>query len=132
MKHIDKYIIRDILDEMHVATSYDEDGDLMIVQQADENFVYDVVIYLIIKDDRLSFLAHAPGYDPNGNLLELANRHNYRKNMPTAVVHEGRIRAEYSFLLDEEVSREYIRENCLSLTLSAIWHTFVDMERDDI
>ena len=46
MKTIDKHIIRDILDEMHIASSFDEDGDLMIVQQADEDFVYDVAIYL--------------------------------------------------------------------------------------
>ena len=49
MKGIDKYIIRDILDEMHVATSFDDDGDLMVVQQADEDFVYDVVIYIIVN-----------------------------------------------------------------------------------
>ena len=56
MKEIDKHIIRDILDEMHIASSYDEDGDLMIVQQADEDFVYDVVIYILVNDNRLSFL----------------------------------------------------------------------------
>ena len=76
MKTIDKHIIRDILDEMHIASSFDEDGDLMIVQQADEDFVYDVAIYILVNDNRLSFLAAAQGYEPQGNLLELANRHN--------------------------------------------------------
>ena len=77
MKGIDKYIIRDILDEMHVATSFDDDGDLMVVQQADEDFVYDVVIYIIVNDNRLTFMAMAQDYEPAGDLLFLANRHNW-------------------------------------------------------
>lgn len=131
MKGIDKYIIRDILDEMHVATSFDDDGDLMVVQQADEDFVYDVVIYIIVNDNRLTFMAMAQDYEPAGDLLFLANRHNCRKNMPTAVVRNGHVRMEYSFLLDEEVSREYIRENCLGMALGSIWHGFMNLERDD-
>ena len=131
MKGIDKYIIRDILDEMHVATSFDDDGDLMVVQQADEDFVYDVVIYIIVNDNRLTFMAMAQDYEPAGGLLFLANRHNCRKNMPTAVVRNGHVRMEYSFLLDEEVSREYIRENCLGMALGSIWHGFMNLERDD-
>lgn len=131
MKTIDKHIIRDILDEMHIASSFDEDGDLMIVQQADEDFVYDVAIYILVNDNHLSFLAAAQGYEPQGNLLELANRHNCRKNLPTAVVRDGNVRMEYSYLLDEEVSREYIRENCLGMTLSSIWHGFMHLERED-
>lgn len=131
MKGIDKYAIRDILDEMHVATSFDDDGDLMVVQQADEDFVYDVVIYIIVNDNRLTFLAMAQDYEPAGDPLFLANRHNCRKNMPTAVVRNGHVRMEYSFLLDEEVSREYIRENCLGMALGSIWHGFMDLERDD-
>ena len=131
MKGIDKYIIRDILDEMHVATSFDDDGDLMVVQQADEDFVYDVVIYIIVNDNRLTFMAMAQDYEPDGDLLFLANRHNCRKNMPTAVVRNGHVRMEYSFLLDEEVSREYIRENCLGMALGSIWHGFMNLERDD-
>lgn len=132
MNHIDKYIIRDILDELHVATSYDDEGDLMIVQQADEDFVYDVLIYILVNNDRLTYIAYAPGYEPRGNLYELANRNNCRKNLPMAVVREGQIRMEYSFLLDEEVSREYIRENCIGMTLGAIWHAFVDLEKEDV
>ena len=131
MKGIDKYIIRDILDEMHVATSFDDDGDLMVVQQADEDFVYDVVIYIIVNDNRLTFMAMAQDYEPAGDLLFLANRHNCRKNMPTAVVRNGHVRMEYSFLLDEEVSREYIRENCLGMALGSIWHGFRNLKRDD-
>lgn len=131
MKEIDKYIIRDILDEMHIATSIDNDGDLLIIQQADQDFVYDVFISILVNNNRLTFLAEAEGYEPDGDLLMLANRHNIRRHLPTAIVRNGQIRMEYSYLLDEEVSRDYIRENCIGMTLSAIWHGFLNLERDD-
>lgn len=131
MKEIDKYIIRDILDEMHIATSIDNDGDLLIIQQADQDFVYDVFISILVNDNRLTFLAEAEGYEPAGDLLMLANRHNIRRHLPTAIVRNNQIRMEYSYLLDEEVSRDYIRENCIGMTLSAIWHGFLNLERDD-
>lgn len=130
MNAIDKYIIRDILDEMQIASSYDSDGDLLVLQHADEDFVYNVYVFMIVRNNRLTFIANAPDYEPKGSLLELANRHNCRRNLPTAVVVDDRLRMEYSYLLDEEVSREYIRENCIGMTLGAIWHGFMALERD--
>ncbi len=131
MKHIDKYIIRDMLDELNIPSRYDDDGDLVLMQMADEDFVYDVVVYLIVEDERLSFVAFAADYEPRGNLYELANRHNTHKNIPTAVVRDNVIRMEYSYVLDEEVSREYIVKCCIQRTLGAIWHGFMELERNE-
>lgn len=50
--------------------------------------------------------------------------------MPTAVVRDGAIRMEYSFLLDEEVSKEYIIENCIKFVLGSIWQSFVKFEKE--
>ncbi|MDE6452909.1 MAG: YbjN domain-containing protein [Muribaculaceae bacterium] len=130
MNSIDKNIIRGILDEMHISSTIDDDGDIMVIQSADEDFVYDVFIYILVNNNRLSFLAAAQGYEPQADLLFLANRHNCRRNLPTAVVRDGAIRMEYSYMLDEEVSRDYIRENCIGMTLSAIWHGFMELERE--
>lgn len=127
---IDKVLIRTYLDELHISTRIDDDGDIVIVQGADEEFAHDVVIFVMVNNNRLSYAAGAPDYSPAGNPLELANRHNCRKNMPTAVVRDGNIRMECSFLLDEEVSKEYIVENCIKMVLGSIWHAFVDLEED--
>ena len=130
MKGIDLRSVRDFLDELHIPSSYDDDGDLMVVLHADEDFVYDVVVYLLVQDDRLTFLAQAFDYEPTGNPYELANRHNCRNTMPMAVVRDGIIRMEYSFLLDEEVSHEYVRDNCVRMPISSIWHAFMNLERE--
>ncbi len=51
--------------------------------------------------------------------------------MPVATVRDGEIRMEYSYLLDEEVSKEYIVENCLKMTIGNIWRGFVELEQPD-
>jgi hypothetical protein len=38
---------------------------------------------------------------------------------------------ECSFLLDEEVSKEYIVENCIKMVLGSIWRAYVDLEKED-
>lgn len=128
---IDRNTIRQYLDELQISTRIDEDGDMVIVQNADEDFPHDVVIFVIVNNNRLSYAAGAPGYQPGQDLYQLANRHNCRRNLPTAVVRDGNIRMECSFLLDEEVSKEYIVENCIKMVLGSTWHAFVDLEKDE-
>ena len=127
---VDKKLIRDYLDELHISTRIDDDGDMVIVQSADDDFGHDVVIFVIVNNNRLSYAAGAPGYEPKGDPFHLANRHNCRCNLPTAVVRDGKVRMECSFLLDEEVSKAYIVENCIKMVLGAIWHGFCDLEKD--
>ena len=126
---IDKNIIRGYLDELRISTRLDDDGDMVIVQSADEDFGHDVVIFVMVNNNRLSYAAGAPGYEPRQDPYHLANRHNCRRNLPTAVVRDGNM--ECSFLLDEEVSKEYIVENCIKMVLGSIWRAYVDLEKED-
>jgi len=128
---IDKNIIRGYLDELRISTRLDDDGDMVIVQSADEDFGHDVVIFVMVNNNRLSYAAGAPGYEPRQDPYHLANRHNCRRNLPTAVVRDGNVRMECYFLLDEEVSKEYIVENCIKMVLGSIWRAYVDLEKED-
>ena len=128
---IDKNIIRGYLDELRISTRLDDDGDMVVVQSADEDFGHDVVIFVMVNNNRLSYAAGAPGYQPRQDPYHLANRHNCRRNLPTAVVRDGNVRMECSFLLDEEVSKAYIVENCIKMVLGSIWRAYVDLEKED-
>ena len=128
---IDRNLIRSYFDELKIATHIDDDGDMVVIQSADEDFGHDVVIFVFVNNNRLSYAAGAREYRPEGDLLMLANRHNCRRNMPTAVVRDGNIRMECSFLLDEEVSKEYIVENCIKMVLGTIWRGFRDLETEE-
>ena len=68
---------------------------------------------------------------PEGDPPYAGKRYNCRRNMPTAVVRDGNIRMECSFLLDEEVSKEYIVENCIKMVLGTIWRGFCDLEKEE-
>lgn len=81
---ITKQLIREYLDELQISSRLDDDGDIVVVQSADEDFGHDVVIYIMINENRLSYLAGAPGYEPKHDLYFLANRHNTRRYTPTA------------------------------------------------
>ena len=128
---IDKNIIRGYLDELRISTRLDDDGDMVVVQSADEDFGHDVVIFVMVNNNLLSYAAGAPGYEPRQDPYHLANRHNCRRNLPTAVVRDGNVRMECSFLLDEEVSKAYIVENCIKMVLGSIWRAYVDLEKED-
>ena len=128
---IDKNIIRGYLDELRISTRLDDDGDMVVVQSADEDFGHDVVIFVMVNNNRLSYAAGAPGYEPRQDPYHLANRHNCRRNLPTAVVRDGNVRMECSFLLDEEVSKAYIVEHCIKMVLGSIWRAYVDLEKED-
>lgn len=128
---IDKNIIRGYLDELRISTRLDDDGDMVVVQSADEDFGHDVVIFVMVNNNRLSYAAGAPGYEPRQDPYHLANRHNCRRNLPTAVVRDGNVRMECSILLDEEVSKAYIVENCIKMVLGSIWRAYVDLEKED-
>ncbi|MDE6207304.1 MAG: hypothetical protein K2M55_05805 [Muribaculaceae bacterium] len=127
---IDKKLIRDYFDELRISTRLDDDGDMVVVQAADEDFPHDVIIFVMVNNNRLSYAAMASGYQPQGDLYQLANHHNCVRNLPVAVVRDGNIRMECSFLLDEEVSKEYIVENCIKMVLGSIWHAFVNLEKE--
>lgn len=121
-------IIRSYFEELHIVINTDHDGDVVIVQGADSDFGHDVCIYVRVINNRLSYMAAAPGYAPEGDLYELANRNNCRRILPTAVVRGDTVYMECSFLLDEEVSKAYIVENCIKMVLHGIWQAFVQFE----
>ncbi len=122
-------IIRSYFEELRIGVNLDDDGDIVIVQAADSDFAHDVIIYVKVLNNRLSYAAGAPGYTPEGDLYELANRNNCRRILPTAVIRNDTLYMECSFLLDEEVSKAYIVENCIKMVLHGIWQAFVRFER---
>lgn len=122
--------IRGFIDRLGVSSRIDDDGDIAVTLTADNDFGHNVTIWVMIGDERrLAFIGSADNYHPDGDLLFLANRSNSRRNFPTAVVRDGEVKMEYSFLITEEVSDQYITD-CISNTITGIWSAFVDFEKD--
>ena len=133
MKGINLRQVRDFLDEIHLTSRYDDNGNLEVVFGASEEFVYDIVIIISTDNDRLSYFSFAPGYTPRtADPFRLANSHNRRCYMPVCVVRgeDEHIDFEYSYLLDEEVSEEFVRENCVVMPIRCILRSFADLEKE--
>ena len=130
MKGIQLRQVRDVLDEMHLTSRYNENGHLEVVFGASEEFVYDVVIIIDVENDRLKFFSFAPGSEPDADVFRLANCHNIRCYLPVCVVRDGHVHFEYTFLLDEEVSEEYFKDNCVRMLISSILSSFRDLEKE--
>ena len=81
--NIDIELIRSYLEELHITPQTDEDGDLIIMQEADRDFGHDVYIFVIVRNNYLRFQAGAPDYKPSEGLdpLYLVNRHNCRRTV---------------------------------------------------
>lgn len=124
--------IRTYIDQLGVSSRIDDEGDLCITLEADNDFGYNVNIWIVVSDpNRLAFIANADGYNPGGDLLYLANRSNSRRNFPTAVVRGQEVRFEYSFYISEEVSDDFLR-NCLRSVMSSVWSGYRDLEKETI
>ena len=130
---LDIQYIRTLFDRIGVPTRLDADGDIIVTLDADDDFESDVVVCVSVENaNRLSFIGWASTYEPKGDLLFLANRHNSRRNYPTAVVRDGSVRMEYSFVISEEVSDEYIADICIRQTVSSMWTSFIELETEDV
>lgn len=128
---VDTKYVRTALEKLELPYTTDEEDNIVIVKSADQYFGHDIVIYIVVKNNRLSYVAGAPTFTPNGNLLEKANNFNCHRNLPVAVVRDGLVRMEYSYLLDEEVSDAYIVNNCIQVPISAILRAFCEFEQTD-
>lgn len=129
---LDTRNIRSHFDALGLATRLDNDNVLIVNIRPDEDIPFLIVICVLVEHgNRLSFLASTPDHTPAGDLLSLANRHNRLHYIPTAVLRDGKLRFEYSFLIDEEVSSDYLRYDCILHTIKCICASFADLENDE-
>lgn len=125
--------IRSHLDALGIASRLDNDRDLIINLRADGLFPYLIVVCVMAETDRrISFMASAPDYRAAGDLLALCNRHNASRYIPAAVVREGKLRFEYSYIVSGDVSPEFVRYDCILHTINCIRDSFANFESEQI
>lgn len=124
-KGLNQSTLRDLLDEAGIATKKDEEGDLMTVLAADDDFPHDMVAWFIVDDNWLTIIARSFDFKLT-DTLQLANEYNRTHRAVACVAEEDGVFFKLAFLLDEEVSSQYVIENCLRFGLSSAWRSFVD------
>lgn len=132
VSQISRDLIRQYLDELNFPTRIDSDGDLFTALSADDDFNHDVQIYFRVSDNWLKIFGIAVDYavsrEDKGAVLFSLNKMNLQRAQITGVLNNEQIVFKWAYLLDEAVSETYIKENCLKLPVSLIWHCFVDFQ----
>ncbi len=127
-KNLTQEQLRDYLDANGVSTRKDSDGDLFTVLPADSDFEHNVVVYYTISGNSVRVWGFATEFSVTeenmARVLFTINELNKTKTIPKGYLADDRIIAEQYYLLDEEVSDEYIKENVLKFTTAAIWKFF--------
>ena len=117
VKSISRDLIRKYLDDLNYSTRVDDDGDIFTVLRADKDFNHDVIIFFNVDSSNM------------GRVMLSINEYNKNSTVLKAFLENNRIRFEQYFLLDEEVSEEYIKANCIKLTAGLIWKSFCDFNK---
>ena len=125
---ISQRLISDALDEIGFESYIDNDCDLFIVLHADNDFKYNVQIYFQVENNWLRVFAVSPEFDSKcynrQRNLEAVNQCNCDLKTTKTYCNKNRIVVERYELIDEYVSDNFLSQNCLKLTVSAIWKTF--------
>ena len=87
--------IQNIIDDMHLMYKVDEDGDLVLLFNADEDYGYSIAVFMMCQGD--GDIINMQGisvqeFSKNdfGELIVFCNKWNTERRWPTAFVREGR------------------------------------------
>lgn len=134
---ISQRYISDVLDNCGLNSQIDDDCDLVVIMHADSNFGYNVQIYYTVEDNKwLRVMGVAPDFDSRcynkQRVLDAINAYNRNQRMVKAYLHSNgrRVVCERYELIDEYVSEDYIKNNCIKKNTARIWQAFVMIGRD--
>ena len=129
---ISQRLISDSLDEIGFDSNIDKDCDLYIILHGDGDFPYNVQIYYEVENNKwLRVFAVSPDLDSRcynrQRNLEAINKCNSEQKMTKAYLHNNgtRIIVERYELIDEYVSDDYLKKNCLQFNTQCMWRAFV-------
>ena len=121
--------IRGLCDELGYNTSVDSDGDICLVLTADSDFGHNVLVFMRVIDNKILRLFSMSDFkigqeDVAKTLLKL-NKYNHQKLfMKSYLQDDGHVIVERGELIDENVSEEFIKQNCIRECVGMSWQFF--------
>ena len=123
-------MVRQLCDKAGIANSIDDDGDIRILLSADSDFGHNVAVYINVSKDNkwLRTFAMTDMEIPQnrlGDAMVRVNRYNEKNYLMKAYITEnGRLFVERNELIDENVSEEFVINNCVKIFPPAAWSFF--------
>ncbi|MDE6207302.1 MAG: YbjN domain-containing protein [Muribaculaceae bacterium] len=127
-------IIKECLDilEVNYTDLTEENGGIAVCFFDKETFSHEIYTNIhVVNDELVSFISYADDYHPEGDLLAMANRHNYRSHSPRCYIDDdGDVIMHQAFVLAAEVSPNYILKDVIQATISLTMEAFSNFELD--
>lgn len=126
---IDINLVRSMCDKANLATTVDNDGDLYLLLNADQDYGHNVIVFFSVTDNKwLRTFAMTDMEIPQnrlGDAMVRVNRYNEKNYLMKAYITEnGRLFVERNELIDENVSEEFVINNCVKIFPPAAWSFF--------
>lgn len=121
--------IRGLCDELGFKTTIDSDGDISLILGADADFGHDVLVFIRVANNKLLRVFSMSDFkieqrDVAKTLVKL-NEYNRTKTYMTGYLQDdGRVIVERIECIDENVSEEYIKLNCIKECVGVSWNFF--------
>lgn len=121
--------IRGLCDEIGYTSSVDSDGDILLRLSADSDFRHDVLVFIRVIDNKyLRIFSMADFVIEQNNVAKTLiklNEYNHTKTYMTAYLQsDGRVLVERMEYIDQNVSEDFIKENCIKACCGISWNFF--------
>lgn len=98
-------------------------------------FPHEIYVRINVENEGtlITVVTNAPDFKPEGNLLELANRHNCRRHTPACYIdpEDNEVMMHSAYVVREDVSPHYILENVLRIAIFTSLEAFATFELSD-
>lgn len=129
---ITREFVIECLDILDLKYTELESGTIGISFYDEAFFSHQIVTFIDVADNVLTFRSRAVDYHPAGDLLALANRHNCRTHAPCCFIDpDGEVVMDWSYFLKPEVSPHYILENAVRPGIYLPLEAFANLELTD-
>lgn len=129
---VTKANFRDLLDKAGYSHRIDDDGDFIVILDADNDFSHDVVIWFTINDkSTVRAFAEAVDFKISDNdlaqILIKCNDWHIKYNVGSAYVNNNRLFIQNALFLDQPVSEQFIIDNFIKINLTLFWKFFCSL-----
>jgi len=133
IKQISYVLLKKCLDEIGIRTVADDDGTLLTLFRANEQYGHDMVIRYIVRGPWLHIVGQVPGEkipeERFADMMMALNLLHINGLKATGALHDDSFRFKYSLMIDEEVSEGHVLESGARTGTESIRNAFVELEK---
>lgn len=130
---ISNEIVKECLDILELIYNEHDDGAISVSFNEMEEFPHAITTVIRVQDENfVIFDSYAEDYHPDGDLLELANRHNTRFFSPACYIDSDQdVVMHRTFIINDEVSPAFILNDVIKPGVYLANDAFLNFELSD-